>query len=87
MSREALPFLALGILAGYLLSAHYLDSTGPELERCLTAYLTKAQTAPTWETAAGTLWCFFRAGICAFLLGFRPSVWSRCRCCARHRER
>ena len=63
-------FLALGILAGYLLSAHYLDSTGPELERCMTAYLTKAQTAPTWETAAGTLWCFFRAGICAFLLGF-----------------
>lgn len=63
-------FLALGMLSGFLLSSHFLDATGPELERCLTAYLSAAHSAPTWETAAGTLWCFFRAGVCAFLLGF-----------------
>ena len=66
-------FLVLGILAGYLLSGRCRAETGEELAGYLDRYLARAgQEALTWETVGQTLWCYFRASVCAFLLGFSP---------------
>ncbi len=64
-------FLIAGVLAGFLLSGRCVERTGEELGSYLSGYLTNAAAlSPSWQSAAGTLWCYLRASLAAFLLGF-----------------
>lgn len=63
-------FLILGALTGYFLALRCADPCGVELRRYLDAYARLPASPLSMRVVLGTLACYFRAPLAAFLLGY-----------------
>mgnify|MGYP004626778841 CR=1 FL=1 len=77
VQRVSLPLLVLsacivlGVLCGYAAAAGAMQRTGDELSRYFSTYLSLgAQRSFQAAALADTFWCYFRAPLIVFLLGF-----------------